>query len=137
MRANELAEAQGDSMVRARAELLLERMAAAGRETVTDIVVYDTGKPATDSTGRPPVKASLHRESRTRRQSRETAGGGMQSETRATAETRGERTVETDSLSSSERKPGAGAGMLRTGAGIFLTAAAIVGILAYYRRTRH
>ena len=70
---NESVKAHFDSLVRAQVAMMLERLTVSEGETVTDLVVYDTDKPAADSTGLPSVKAVLHKEHRQKQQSRETA----------------------------------------------------------------
>ena len=57
-RINESAQAHFDSLVRAQVAMMLERLTVSEGETVTDLVVYDTDKPAADSTRLPPVKAA-------------------------------------------------------------------------------
>lgn len=129
-------QAHFDSLVRVQVDLMLERLSESEGETVTDLTVYDTGKPA-DSTGLPPVKAVLHRETRQKRQSRGTARADVRTQAQVTADTAVESTRQSDSVLVSERKPAAGAGILRTGIGVFLLAAGILAIRVFYKRIKN
>lgn len=131
---NESTQAHLDSLAHARLAQALERLAVSEGETVTDLTVYDTDKPAADSTGLPPVKAVLHSERRQKRRSRETARADARTETRVTADTAGNNTRLSDSVRISERKPGAGTGILRFGTGMFLLAASALVIRIFYKR---
>ena len=135
-RINESAQAHFDSLVRAQVALMLERLTVSEGETVTDLVVYDTDKPAADSTGLPPVKAVLHREHRQKRQSRETAQSEIQTEAQVTADRAGESTRQSDSVQTSEQKPSAGTGILRLGMGMFLLAVSVFAIWIFYKRIK-
>lgn len=116
--------------------MMLERLTVSEGETVTDLVVYDTDKPAADSTGLPPVKAVLHKEHRQKQQSRETAQADVRTEAQATADTAGESTRQSDSALTSERKPSAGTGILRLGTGMFLLAVSVLAIRIFYKRIK-
>ena len=95
---NESVKAHFDSLVRAQVAMMLERLTVSEGETVTDLVVYDTDKPAADSTGLPSVKAVLHKEHRQKQQSRETAQAEIQTEAQVTADTAEDSTRQSDSV---------------------------------------
>lgn len=135
-RIDESAQAHFDSLVRAEVTLMLERLTVSEGETVTDLVVYDTDKPAADSTGLPPVKAVLHKEHRQKRQSRETAQADVQTQAQVAADTAEDSTRQSDSVQTSEQKPGAGTGILRLGAGMFLMAVSVLAIRIFYKRIK-
>lgn len=135
-RIDESAQAHFDSLVRAEVTLMLERLTVSEGETVTDLVVYDTDKPAADSTGLPPVKAVLHKEHRQKRQSRETAQADVQTQAQVTADTAEDSTRQSDSVQTSEQKPGAGTGILRLGAGMFSLAVSVLAIRIFYKRIK-
>ena len=135
-RIDESAQAHFDSLVRAEVTLMLERLTVSEGETVTDLVVYDTDKPAADSTGLPPVKAVLHKEHRQKRQSRETAQADVQTQAQVAADTVEDSTRQSDSVQTSEQKPGAGTGILRLGAGMFLMAVSVLAIRIFYKRIK-
>lgn len=115
---------------------MLERLTVSEGETVTDLVVYDTDKPPADSTGLPPVKAVLHKEHRQKRQSRETAQADVQTQAQVAADTAEDSTRQSDSVQTSEQKPGAGTGILRLGAGMFLMAVSVLAIRIFYKRIK-
>ena len=133
-RIDESAQAHFDSLVRAEVTLMLERLTVSEGETVTDLVVYDTDKPAADSTGLPPVKAVLHKEHRQKRQSRETAQADVQTQAQVTADTAEDSTRQSDSVQTSEQKPGTG--ILRLGAGMFSLAVSVLAIRIFYKRIK-
>lgn len=135
-RIDESAQAHFDSLVRAEVTLMLERLTVSEGETVTDLVVYDTDKPPADSTGLPPVKAVLHKEHRQKRQSRETAQADVQTQAQVAADTAEDSTRQSDSVQTSEQKPGAGTGILRLGAGMFLMAVSVLAIRIFYKRIK-
>lgn len=135
-RIDESAQAHFDSLVRAEVTLMLERLTVSEGETVTDLVVYDTDKPAADSTGLPPVKAVLHKEHRQKQQSRETAQADVQTQAQVAADTAENSTQQADSVQTSEQKPGAGTGILRLGAGMFLMAVSVLAIRIFYKRIK-
>ncbi len=135
-RIDESAQAHFDSLVRAEVTLMLERLTVSEGETVTDLVVYDTDKPAADSTGLPPVKAVLHKEHRQKQQSRETAQADVQTQAQVAADTAEDSTRQSDSVQTSEQKPGAGTGILRLGAGMFLMAVSVLAIRIFYKRIK-
>lgn len=135
-RIDESAQAHFDSLVRAEVTLMLERLTVSEGETVTDLVVYDTDKPAADSTGLPPVKAVLHKEHRQKRQSRETAQADVQTQAQVAADTAENSTQQSDSVQTSEQKPGAGTGILRLGAGMFSLAVSVLAIRIFYKRIK-
>ena len=135
-RIDESAQAHFDSLVRAEVTLMLERLTVSEGETVTDLVVYDTDKPPADSTGLPPVKAVLHKEHRQKRQSRETAQADVQTQAQVAADTAENSTQQSDSVQTSEQKPGAGTGILRLGAGMFLMAVSVLAIRIFYKRIK-
>lgn len=129
-------QARLDSLVRAEAALQLQRWSLDTCETVTDVVVYDTSKPAVDCSGRPPVKATLHTERRQRRQSGEAAQAAARTETQVT-ETRCEAdTLELAGVTTSERRPEAGTGVLRFGLGTLLVAGSILAVGIFYKRLK-
>lgn len=115
---------------------MLERLTVSEGETVTDLVVYDTDKPAADSTGLPPVKAVLHKEHRQKQQSRETAQADVQTQAQVAADTAENSTQQADSVQTSEQKPGAGTGILRLGAGMFSLAVSVLAIRIFYKRIK-
>lgn len=115
---------------------MLERLTVSEGETVTDLVVYDTDKPAADSTGLPLVKAVLHKEHRQKQQSRETAQADVQTQAQVAADTAEDSTRQSDSVQTSEQKPGAGTGILRLGAGMFLMAVSVLAIRIFYKRIK-
>lgn len=135
-RIDESAQAHFDSLVRAEVTLMLERLTVSEGETVTDLVVYDTDKPAADSTGLPPVKAVLHKEHRQKQQSRETAQADVQTQAQVAADTAENSTQQADSVQTSEQKPGAGTGILRLGAGMFSLAVSVLAIRIFYKRIK-
>ena len=101
-----------------------------------DLAVYDTDKPAADSTGLPSVKAVLHKEHRQKQQSRETAQAEIQTEAQVTADTAEDSTRQSDSVQTSEQKPSAGTGILRLGTGMFLLAVSVFAIWIFYKRIK-
>nr|DAS70637.1 MAG TPA: hypothetical protein [Caudoviricetes sp.] len=133
---NESVKAHFDSLVRAQVAMMLERLTVSEGETVTDLVVYDTDKPAADSTGLPSVKAVLHKEHRQKQQSRETAQAEIQTEAQVTADTAEDSTRQSDSVQTSEQKPSAGTGILRLGTGMFLLAVSVFAIWIFYKRIK-
>lgn len=135
-RINESAQAHFDSLVLSQAALTLERLTVSEGETVTDLVVYDTDKPAADSTGLPPVKAVLHKEHRQKRQSRETTQADVQTEAQVTADMAEDSTQQSDSVQASEQKTSAGTGILRLGTGTFLLAVSVFAIWIFYKRIK-
>lgn len=135
-RIEESARARFDSLARAELVLMLERLSVSEGETVTDLVVYDTDKPAADSTGLPPVKAVLHKEQRQKRQSRETAQADVRTEARVTAEETGQSARQSEGTLVSEQKPGAGTGILRTGIGALLLSASVLAIRIFCKRMK-
>lgn len=135
-RIDESTQAHFDSLVCAQVTLMLERLTVSEGETVTDLVVYDTDKPAADSAGLPPVKAVLHKEHRQKQQSRETVQAEVQAETQVTADTAEDSTQQSDSVQTSEQKPSAGTGILRFGTGMFLLAVSVFAIWKFYKRIK-
>lgn len=135
-RIDESAQVHFDSLVRAQVATMLERLSVSEGETVTDLVVYDTDKPPADSTGLPPVKAVLHKEHRQKQQSRETMQADVRTEAQVTADTAGQSTRQSDSVQTSEQKPGAGTGILRLGTGMFLLAVSVFAIWTFYKRVK-
>lgn len=130
------AQAHFDSLARAEVALMLERLTVSEGETVTDLVVYDTDKPAADSTGLPPVKAVPHKEHRQKQQSRETAQAEIQTEVQVTADTAEDSTQQSDSVQTSGQKPSAGTGIFRLGAGMFLLAVSVFALRIFYKRIK-
>lgn len=135
-RINESAQAHFNSLVRAQVASMLERLTVSEGETVTDLVVYDTDKPAADSTGLPPVKAVLHKEHRQKQQSRETSQTEIQTQAQVTSDTAEDSTRQSDSVQTSEQKPGAGTGILRLGTGMFSLAVSVFAIRIFYKRIK-
>lgn len=135
-RVDKSAQAHLDSLVRAEVAMMLERLTISEGETVTDLVVYDTEKPATDSTGLPPVKAVLHKEHRQKQQSHETAQTEIQTETQVTADKTEDCTQQSDNVQTSEQKPSAGTGIFRLGMGMFLLAVSVFAFWIFYKRIK-
>lgn len=135
-RVDKSVQAYFDSLVRAQAVMMLERLAVIEGETVTDLVVYDTDKPAADSTGLPPVKAVLHKEHRQKQQSRETAQAEIQTEAQVTADKTEDCTQQSDNVQTSEQKPSAGTGIFRLGMGLFLLAVSVFAFWIFYKRIK-
>ena len=105
---NESVKAHFDSLVRAQVAMMLERLTVSEGETVTDLVVYDTDKPAADSKGL-------------------RLGNGRSAE---------DSTRQSDSVQTSEQKPSAGTGILRLGTGMFLLAVSVFAIWIFYKRIK-
>lgn len=78
-----------DSIARVHIQSEMERVFSRTDEVETDIILFDTDKPASDSTGLPPVKAMVKQKSKSQEQ------GGEKAVSQATTET--DKTVqETD-----------------------------------------
>lgn len=116
--------------------MTLERLASSEGETVTDLIVFDTDKPPTDSTGLPPVKAVLHKEHRQKRQSQEAAKVDAQTEEQVTFDTAEENVLQSESVQATEQKPSAGTGVMRFGVGMFLLAVSVFAIWIFYKRIK-
>lgn len=125
-----------DSLVSTQVAMTLERLASSEWETVTDLIVFDTDKPPTDSTGLPPVKAVLHKEHRQKRQSQEAAKVDAQTEEQVTFDTAEENVLQSESVQATEQKPSAGTGVMRFGVGMFLLAVSVFAIWIFYKRIK-
>ena len=113
-----------------------ERLASGEVETVTDLIVFDTGKPPAGSTGLPPVKAALHKEHRQKQQSQEAAKVDVQTEERVTSDTAEENVQQSESEQTTEQKTSAGTGVFRFGVGMFLLAVSVFAIWIFYKRIK-
>ena len=125
-----------DSLVQQQVVAALTRQSESEGETVTDIVVYDTGKPVIDSTGRPPVRAELHRVHRQTRRSGETVQADRRSEKQVAGNACLKIESQTAADSTEEKKPSPGAGVLRTGIGALLLTIAAFAIRIIYKRIK-
>lgn len=134
---NEAFRQHMDSVVRSALTATFEGMAQSASETLTEVVIYDTEKPATDSTGKPPVKAELRQRRTHRAQSASHATVSQCDTTRLTADTATASSASTESQAQAESKPSAGDGTMKTGIGLLLAALAILTVFAVYKRIKH
>lgn len=125
-----------DSLVRQQVATALDRVVEAVGETTTEVVVFDTEKPVSDSTGLPPVKAVVHRQTKQTQRSQAKAAVQADTEVQATSEITDRSTETVRSEQAEEKKPSAGTGILRTGIGALLLAVAVFAIWIFYKRIK-
>lgn len=70
-----------DSTIQAEIRAEVERITSRATDTEVDLIVFDSDKPVDDSTGLPPVKAIVHKTTRTEQSQQES---GKQQTTRQT-----------------------------------------------------
>lgn len=126
-----------DSLVRLQVAAQLDIVSEIVDEAVTELVVFDTDKPPADSTGRPPVKAILHKQTKQTQRSQAKAAVQAEKEVQVTAETTDQSTEVSQTEQAEEIKPSAGVGVLRTGIGTLLMAVAVFAIWIFYKRVKH
>lgn len=124
---------RSDSTVQQQVATQLERLTVTEGETLTDIILFDTDKAVSESTGLPPVIAIVRKQETKTQRSRET----MQDETLTEAQVTQELTERTaehlQAAQTEERKPSAGTGFLRYAIGALLFALAGFGIWIIYK----
>lgn len=74
-------QARLDSMVHQTVQTEMRRLVNRTDDVETDIILFDTDKPASDSTGLPPVKAVVRQKSTSRECAEEKATGQVQADT--------------------------------------------------------
>lgn len=114
----------------------LDRVSEAVSESVTEIIVFDTDKPPANSTGLPPVKAVLHKQTKQAQRSQEKAAVQAEEVVQVAEETTDRSTEESQTEQVEEKKPSAGTGVLRTGIGALLLAVAVFAIWIFYKRIK-
>lgn len=129
-------QAHLDSLVQQQVAAQLDRVVEAVGETVTEVIVFDTEKPATNSTGLPPVKAIVHRQTKQTQRSQAKAAVQAETQVQATSATTDRTTEAVRSEQAEEKKPSAGTGVLRTGIGALLLAVAVFAIWIFYKRIK-
>lgn len=129
-------QARLDSLVREQVAVQLERIAVVEGESITDVIVFDTDKPPADSTGLPPVKAVLHKQTKQTQQSQEKATAQAETDVQVEEEVADRSVEHIQTEQADERKPSAGMGVLRTGIGALLLAVAVLAIWIFYKRVK-
>ncbi len=125
-----------DSVVQSQVAAQIERLAVIEGETVTDIIMFDTSKPPADSTGLPPVKALLRKQTRHASRSREQVATQMGTDVRVETETTDHSTEVSQTEQIEEKKPSVGMGVLRLGAGVLLLAVVVFAVWVFYKRIK-
>lgn len=129
-------QARLDSLLHSQVAAQLERLAVMEGEAVTDLIVFDTDKPPADSTGLPPVKAILRKQTSQRQRSQEKAAVHAETDVQVSAET-ADRSMEVSQTAQvEEKKPSAGMGVLRLGIGALLLAVSAFAIWIFYKRIK-
>ena len=134
-RINKDVQARLDSLVRSQAAAQLDRASEAAGESVTEVIVFDTDKPA-DSTGLPPVRAVLRKQTKQTQRREEKAAVQAEEKVQVVQETTDRSTEVNRTGQVEEKKPAAGAGILRTGIGALLLAVSILTIRIFYKRIK-
>lgn len=134
-RINKDVQAHLDSLVRSQAAAQLDRASEAAGESVTEVIVFDTDKPA-DSTGLPPVRAVLRKQTKQAQRREEKVAVQAEEKVQVAQETTDQSTEASQSEQAEEKKPSAGVGVLRTGIGTLLMAVAAFTIWIFYKRVK-
>lgn len=130
------AQTNRDTLLSEASAARLELQTAIDCETETELIVYDTQLPPTDSTGLPPVRAVWRQSRRVTRQEKQNTESAAHTDLRVSVAETETLAEQSESVQKEERKPTAGTGTLKFGIGLALSAAALWGLVILLRRLK-